>query len=36
MVARHRMVYGLLQSELTIGGVHALALKTKTSAEAAR
>ncbi|KAK9822010.1 hypothetical protein WJX74_000220 [Apatococcus lobatus] len=33
MVARHRMVYGLLQHELN-SGVHALALKTKTPSEA--
>lgn len=35
MVARHRMVYGLLQNELKTG-VHALALKTKTPSEAER
>ena len=35
MVARHRMVYGLLQNELKTG-VHALALKTKTPSEAGR
>ena len=34
-VARHRLIYGLLQEELAApGGVHALALKTKTPAEA--
>ena len=33
-VARHRLVYGLLAAEIE-GGVHALALKTKTPAEAA-
>lgn len=32
-VARHRMVYQLLQAEID-AGVHALALKTKTPAEA--
>jgi BolA protein len=34
-VQRHRMVYGLLQEELD-NGVHALALKTKTPAEAGK
>ena len=34
-VQRHRMVYQLLQAEID-GGVHALALKTKTPSEAAR
>ena len=31
-VQRHRLVYGLLKEEID-GGVHALALKTKTPAE---
>lgn len=31
-VARHRMIYSLLTEEFT-GGLHALALKTKTPAE---
>ena len=34
LVQRHRMVYSLLQEEIA-GGVHALALKTKSPAEAA-
>ena len=33
-VARHRLVYGLLAAEIE-GGVHALALKTKTPTEVA-
>ena len=35
LVQRHRMVYDLVKEELAApGGVHALALKTKTPAEA--
>ena len=34
-VARHRMVYALLDEEIK-DGVHALSLKTKTPAEAAK
>jgi len=34
-VARHRLIYDLLKDELA-AGLHALQLKTKTSAEAAR
>jgi len=33
MVARHRLVYGVLDQEIK-DGVHALSLKTKTPAEA--
>ncbi len=33
LVARHRMVYALLDEELKEKGVHALALKTKTPDE---
>ena len=33
LVARHRMVYAALQTELS-EGLHALALKTQTAAEA--
>ena len=33
MVARHRLVYGLLDQEIK-DGVHALSLKTKTPSEA--
>ena len=35
LVARHRAVYGALEEELSVGGVHALALKTKAPGEAA-
>ena len=35
LVARHRLVYAALQAELA-EGLHALALKTKTPAEAAK
>ena len=34
LIMRHRLVYGLLDAELK-GGVHALALKTKTPDEVA-
>lgn len=33
LVARHRMVYQLLQHEIDVEGVHALALRTKTPQE---
>eukprot|EP00898_Chlorokybus_atmophyticus_P001181 jgi/Chlat1/2063/Chrsp17S02531 len=37
LVARHRLVYGLLDDEMRrAGGVHALALTTKTPAEMAK
>lgn len=34
LVARHRLVYSLLDEEIKEKGVHALALKTKTPLEA--
>lgn len=33
MVARHRLVYATLDGEMVDGGIHALALKTKTPTE---
>jgi stress-induced morphogen len=36
MVARHRLVYATLDGEMVEGGIHALALKTKTPAEMAK
>jgi stress-induced morphogen len=36
MVARHRLVYATLDGEMVDGGIHALALKTKTPAELAK
>lgn len=36
MVARHRLVYDTLDGEMVDGGIHALALKTKTPTEMAK
>lgn len=33
MPSRHRLIYALLDDEIKNGGVHALQMKTKTSAE---
>lgn len=35
LVARHQMVYGLLDEEIKVGGVHALSMDTRTPEEVA-
>jgi BolA protein len=34
LVARHQMVYGLVDEEIRVGGVHALSMDTRTPGEA--